>query len=245
MAGLADATTVSRDTMLAAVGAGGKKTLLYALAAELETAIVTSTVHIPEFRDAVDTLHVTADPVSTLAEYGDAGTVGFVPARAPPDRYEGYDPAVVDDLHAATRTPLLVKADGARMRRFKAPGDHEPMIPASTDVVTPVVSVRVVDEPLDDRLVHRVDRVATLTGRTIGDPIRKTDVATVLTHPEGGLAGVPADARVVPVLNMVDDDELAETADAIAEETLARSDRIDRVVLTCLVAEDPVVDVHT
>jgi probable selenium-dependent hydroxylase accessory protein YqeC len=244
MVGLTGALGLTDGMLLAAVGAGGKKSLLYRLAAELDPVIVTATVHIPEFDDHVDTRHVTDDPRATLAADEVTGRVGLVAARAPPDRFEGYPSPVVDDLHDETDVSLLVKADGARMRRFKAPGDEEPVVPASADVVAPVAGVTAVGQPLDESLVHRVDRVAALTGRAIGEPIRAEDVATVIAHPAGGLKGVPEDARVVPVLNMVDDDALAATAREIADSILRRSDRIDRVALTCLVAEDPVVDVH-
>lgn len=240
----ATALNVPDGSIVAAVGAGGKKSLLFSLASSVDHAVITSTVHIPEIDDRVDALHVTDDPRSVV-DASREGTVAVVNGRAPPDRYTGYDPDTVDALGDTDADLLLVKADGARMRRFKAPGDGEPVIPRRADVVVPIASIQVVGEPLDDGLVHRPDRVSDLTGRPRGEPLTPVDVATVLTHEEGGLAGVPDGARVVPVLNMVDDPDLAETARRTADRILDRSGRIDRVVLTCLVATDPVVDVRT
>lgn len=243
MDALDDALRVGSNELVAAVGAGGKKSLLYTLAREATPSVVTATVHIPEFDDVVDVLHVTDDPVDVAADAD--GVVGVVPARAPPDRYTGYPPEVVDRIAAATPGRTLVKADGARMRRFKAPDDDEPVLPASTDLLVPIASVHVVGEPLDDTLVHRPDRVAALLDADQGDTITADDVATVLTHQAGGLKDAPPTARVVPVLNMVDDPQLADTARTIADRILDRSARIDRVVLTCLVADEPVIDVVT
>lgn len=248
---LDDALDIGPTDTVAAVGAGGKKSLLYSLATSSDRAVVTSTVHIPEFDDVVDVLHVTDTPTDVVASVTDAA-VGVVPERAPPDRYVGYPPETVDAISDAAPGRTLVKADGARMRRFKAPNDDEPVVPESTSVITPIASVQVVGNPLDDALVHRPERVAALLERSaddaptsVGDSITPSDVATVLAHPEGGLKGAPSAARVVPVLNMVDDADHETTGREIARELLERSDRVDRVVLTCLVADDPVVAVLT
>ena len=119
--------------------------------------------------------------------------LGVVPERERPDRYRGYDPGTVDEL-ADCGDPVLVKADGARMREFKAPSDREPQIPSSADAVVPIASAHAVGQPLDDERVHRVDRVAALTGRDPGDELRPADVAVVLADENGGRKGVP-DAR--------------------------------------------------
>jgi probable selenium-dependent hydroxylase accessory protein YqeC len=223
------------------VGAGGKKTTMATLADRLDRAVVTATVRIPVFDDWVTRVVVTDDPAGAVAE-ADAWPLGVVPEREREDRYLGYDPAAVDDL-AAHDGPVLVKADGARMRRFKAPDDHEPQLPATADAVVPVASARVVGEPLTDDLVHRVDRVAALTGLSPGDEIRPLDVATVLASPEGGRKGVPDGAAVVPLVNMVDDDALRDVGRAIADEIHARAD-VSRVVLAEMRTADPVVEVR-
>lgn len=248
---LDDALDIGPTDTVAAVGAGGKKSLLYSLATESDGAVVTSTVHIPEFDDAVDALHVTDTPTDAVAPATES-VVGVVPARAPPDRYVGYPPETVDAIADAAPGRTLVKADGARMRRFKAPNDDEPVIPDTTDVLTPIASVQVVGNPLDDALVHRPERVASLLEQStvdaptsIGDTLTTSDLATVLAHSDGGLKDAPPTARVVPVLNMVDDPADETTGREIARELLGRSDRVDRVVLTCLVADDPVVAVLT
>ncbi|MFB6173578.1 MAG: selenium cofactor biosynthesis protein YqeC [Halobacteriales archaeon] len=222
------------------VGAGGKKTTMATLAARLDRAVVTATVRIPIFDVWVARVAVTDDPVAAV-EAADKWPLGVVPERERADRYRGYDPGVVDDL-AALDHPLLVKADGARMREFKAPSDREPQVPAAADTVVPIASAHVVGEPLDEERVHRVDRVAALTGREPGEPIRAADVATVLASEEGGWKGVPDGATVVPLVNMVDDDALAATAREVAAEVLDRAD-VPRVVLAEMRADDPLVAV--
>ncbi|WP_178917115.1 selenium cofactor biosynthesis protein YqeC [Natronomonas gomsonensis] len=217
---------------VAVVGAGGKKSTLYALSAALDRAVVTATVRIPPFEGHVGRLVVTDDPAGAVEAAGpDDWPLGVVPGRdGDRERYLGYETATVEKLTDATDAPILIKADGARRRWFKAPADDEPQIPETADVVVPVASVRAVGEPLTDKRVHRPERVAELTGLDIGEEIRPDDIVTVLTHDDGGLKGVPDGARVVPLLNMVDDESLETTAREVATDVLEHP-RIDRVVL--------------
>jgi probable selenium-dependent hydroxylase accessory protein YqeC len=220
------------DGAVAVVGAGGKKSTLYALSAALDRAVLTATVRIPPFEGHVSELIVTDDPSSAVeAADPDDWPLGVVPGRdGDRERYLGYETETVDELADSTDAPILIKADGARRRWFKAPADDEPQIPATADVVVPVASVRAVGEPLTDERVHRPERVAELTDLDIGEEIHQDDIVAVLTHDDGGLKGVPDGARVVPLLNMVDDESLETTAREIAADVL-EDPRIDRVVL--------------
>lgn len=222
------------------VGAGGKKTTLYALAGALDRAVLTATVRIPIFDRQVAEVRVTDGPATAV----DTGPfpLGLVPEREG-DRYLGYDTGTVDELAAAHDGPILVKADGARTRELKAPGDREPQLPATADVVVPVASVHAVGRPLEEGTVHRPERVAALTELSLGDPITPAAVATVLASEHGGLAGVPDGATAIPLLNKVDDADHERIAREIARTVLAAAD-VPRVVLARM-ADAEVVDVVT
>ena len=237
------------------VGAGGKKSTLYELAGRLERAVVTATVRIPIFDRQVGDVWVTEDPVGRLERAADGAPewpLGLVPEREREDRYLGYDPDVIDRIAAVSSVEhVLVKADGARTRLLKAPNEREPQLPAGVDTVLAIASVDAVGRPLGEEAVHRPERVAAVTGRDLGDPIRPADVAAVLASPDGGLKDVPADATYVPVINMVDDADDRAVARDIATRVLERSvdldsetgGRIQRVVLTSMIADDPLIDV--
>ncbi|QFU83871.1 selenium cofactor biosynthesis protein YqeC [Natronorubrum aibiense] len=234
------------------VGAGGKKSTLYELAGRLERAVVTATVRIPIFDRQVADVRVTEDPLAVLESTDDADLewpLGLVPAQERDDRYRGYDPATVDRIASADGVEhVLVKADGARTRLLKAPNEREPQLPETAETVIAIASVDAVGQPLEDDVVHRPEHVADVTGRAIGEPIEPADVAAVLTSPEGGLKDVPDGATYVPLLNMVDDDDALETAREIAthirEESAATHGRVSRVVLTSMIADEPLVDVY-
>lgn len=217
--------------LVCTVGAGGKKTTCYTLANRLDRAVVTATVRIPIFDDRVAHVEVTDDPVRAV----DANTdwpLGLVPERHDDVRYAGYDTATVDRLAARTDCDaVLVKADGARNRLFKAPGDREPQIPASTDTVLPIASAKVVGRPLTEEFVHRPERVAAVGGLDVGEEIRPEHVARTLASEEAGRKRVPEGATVIPVLNMCDDEELTEVARTVADRVHELAE-VPRVVLT-------------
>ncbi len=227
--------------LLCVVGAGGKKSALYALAERLDSAVVTATVRIPIFDDHVRDVVVTETPIDAL-ESVEERPVGLVPEQERTDRYRGYDPEVVASLADTTDDSILVKADGARTRLLKAPDEREPQLPRNADVVVPIASARVVGKPLTEEFVHRPERVAALTDRQVGDELRARDVAAVLASEHGGLKGVPDESTAIPVVNMVDDERLEEVGREIAKMVLAEAD-VSRVVLTRMTAENPVVAV--
>ena len=230
--------------MTAVAGAGGKKTTIYSQADRIERAVVTSTVRIPFFDEHVERVLITPNPSEAVSDVT-AWPVGMVRDREE-SRYVGYDPAVVSTLQSSGGLDaVLVKADGARNREFKAPGEDEPRIPQAADRVLVLASMHVVGEPLDENLVHRPERVRALTGRELGEPIRAEDVATVLASEKGGLKNVPDSAEMIPVLNKVDDEAIESTARTVAEEILERGP-IERVALTRMIApEDQLVDIVT
>jgi probable selenium-dependent hydroxylase accessory protein YqeC len=231
--------------LVCVVGAGGKKTTLYTLANRLDRAVVTATVQIPIFDDHVARVSVTEDPLDALSTADEVDfPLGLVPEREREDRYLGYDPAAVDDLAAAHDGPVLVKADGARMREFKAPSDREPQIPDGADAVVPIASAHVVGEPLTDERVHRPRRVAAIAAIDEGDAVTAEAVGRVLASPQGGLKDAPAEAEVAALVNKVDDAEEEAAARDIAAAAFEADEagRLDRVVLAAL-GEDRIVDV--
>lgn len=229
------------------VGAGGKKSTLYALADRLERGVVTATVRIPPFEEHVTDVTVTDRPLEAVRST-ETWPIGVVAGREGSDRYLGYDPETVDEFvrdleaEAEADVSVVVKADGARTRWFKAPDEDEPQLPAATDTVVPIASAKIVGKRLDEEHVHRPERVAALTDLEPGDRISADDVATVLASDRGGCKDVPDSSAVVPLINMVDTPDLEETAREIAAAIRDRRD-VSRIVLTRLIDDDPVVDV--
>lgn len=237
---LAGALGLGDRALVAFVGAGGKKTAMARLVEEGQDRGLavgyTTTTHVPPPPDlpvAVsepETLEVALErqepPVAFAREWVDQ------PERA--DRkLRGFEPAVVDWLHRTRRFDwLLVKADGARRRGFKAPGPDEPALPDETTDVVVVASVGVVGAPLSDAHVHRPEQVAAITGLDPGDVIDAETVAAVFTSPEGGLKAVPEAAVVTFLVNQADTPALVESARDILDRVFAVAGRPVRGVVS-------------
>lgn len=170
-----------------------------------------------------------------------------------PNKVEGVPPSVVDRLALRLRSGqarrlseavILVEADGARHRALKAPAAYEPVVPASTTILVPMADLTVLGKPLTEEHVHRPELVAGLAGAAIGQPVTVEMVATVLSHPQGGLKGLPEQARAVPILNQIAEDRLLDQARQIAH-LILRNKRVERVVIASLRASEPVLEVIT
>ncbi|MFQ6672891.1 MAG: selenium cofactor biosynthesis protein YqeC, partial [Candidatus Tectimicrobiota bacterium] len=90
---------------------------------------------------------------------------------------------------------VVLECCGARRRPFKAPSPHEPLIPPFATHVVVVVGMEAVGRPMDERLVHRPERVTALTGLAMGERISPEVIAQVVGSPETYLSKGPPGAR--------------------------------------------------
>jgi len=239
----------ARTGVVCAVGAGGKKTTLDRLF-DLHPGRValTTTVRTTRFRDLPETTNVVASEQELERQVAHAARatrrVAYARATDKPGRHGDVPGELIGRLHGSCGFDVtLVKADGARMRWIKAPTDREPVVPPATRTIIAIVSARVLGQPLTDRIAHRVERVALVTGARAGEALTALHVARLLASPDGLLRA--SDGRlVVPLINMVDDEERRRIAADAAEHALGMTDRFDYVVLASMRRPgDPVIDV--
>src|SRR5690348_6226319 len=164
--------------IVALVGAGGKTTAMYRLAAEQAAlgakVITTTTTHIfPPEPGQTDTLILAAERAALLE--ADAAalarhahiTVGS--GATPEGKLRGVPPAWVADRRAVPGVGVgLVEADGAKGRMLKAPADHEPALPPDAHLVLLLASAEALGQPLSDATAHRLERVEAITGLRAG-----------------------------------------------------------------------------
>jgi molybdenum cofactor cytidylyltransferase len=155
----------------------------------------------------------------------------------------GVEPEAVEAMLSLPQADaILNEADGSRMRPFKAPAEHEPVVPVCTTLLVPVVGVDTLGRPLTDKYVHRAERAAELAGVAVGTEITTEIVAAVITHPQGGLKGLPRTARVVPLINKVESPEHMAAARDLARRLLAHPS-IEAVAMGAMQGQDPVSEV--
>lgn len=232
--------------MVAIVGGGGKTTLLFALARELPgQTIITTTTRIFAAQMRLATAVCSSDDLTPLtdllARHHSCLVVGHVEA----EKAFGVPADLPAALHARPDVDhVLIEADGSRMRPIKAPAAHEPVIPPQSTVVVPTMGL----DALHGRIAtiaHRPELLrALLPTPPADDLLTETAVAHILTHPQGGLQGVPPTARVIPLLNKAETPERLAAAHRIARLLLAEP-RVERVVIGALQTAVPVRAVMT
>ncbi|MGY6552988.1 MAG: selenium cofactor biosynthesis protein YqeC [Wenzhouxiangella sp.] len=224
--------------IVAAIGAGGKKSVMNALSSEAKGRLAwTGTVFTarpPRWTDVAVHVGEEDELLEKAAKRSGPQRQAFLRPSDKPGRYAGLAPETIARLHQIGGFDLtLVKADGARMRGLKCPKPGEPVLPPHTDRLVLVVSARVIGRPLDPEFVHRPERVGEVLGLRLGQTITAEHLGQILAHPQGLQAGTEGRA-ILAVVNQVDDAQLRELAERAARQALALSDRFERVVLSCL-----------
>ena len=223
---------------VALVGAGGKSSLMYALAREMvarhEKVVTTTTTKIlpPKSDESPWLILLEDDPelISLPTHLSEWEHVTVAQSLDHSSRkLQGVSAETIKRcLDVAGR--VLIEADGAAGRPIKAPERWEPVIPDFVDLVIPVVGLDSIGKPATEEWVFRLERFLSVTGLGPGEIIKPNVVGRLLSHPEGALKGVPRTARIVPYLNKLDllksgADE-KETVEAIIAATNARMRRL-------------------
>ncbi len=238
---LLQAFSIRDGEVISLVGGGGKTTLMFALARELaaggKTVVTTTTTKIMEpSPEETPRLIVEADEdtlmASVLRAVETCRHVTVARARLPGSKLDGIAPGTVIRLGRTGRIScVIVEADGAAQRPLKAPRATEPVIPANTSLVIPVVGVEAIGCRLTENCVFRAEIASRLLGLPLGQTVTAAHIATLIVHPQGLTKGSPAAARIIPFLNKADlDPDLSRSRD-LAWQVLARGAGVERVVI--------------
>jgi probable selenium-dependent hydroxylase accessory protein YqeC len=241
---LKEALGIRPKEVVSLVGAGGKTTLMFALARELtqkgKTVITSTTTKIfPPSQSETACVFVSRDE-DELVEFilNNAGTkecitIGselLVESR----KLRGVSPFLVSRVIGLNSVDyVIIEADGASQRPLKAPNpEYEPVIPSCTAMVIPVVGIDALGRKLSEEHVFRSEIASQLTGVPLGEFVTAETIARLILHPSGLATRSPAEARIIPFINKVDLTPDLTEARGLAHEILAgEHPRVDRVVL--------------
>lgn len=188
------------------VGAGGKTSTLFWLANALyqrgARVLVTTTtrMYFPDPRIGAQCI-VEADFEARLARLkaldtrpGITALFGVIDERL--KKAAGCLPEEIDTLKATgVADVILVEADGANHLPLKAPAEHEPCIPSSSDIVIACTGREALLSPAQSDRIHRWPIFAALTGAQEGEILDAAVFERLLTHPQGMFKSTPSRAR--------------------------------------------------
>ena len=206
-----EALRIEKSHAVAIVGAGGKSSLLFALAKALQKPVcLTTTTKLSYNEGFGDFKHLLFSDFENQAAK-DLGNVEITLVTNPLDnnqqKWLGLSLSEAE-LLISTCKPMgvtcLIEADGARRLSLKASAEWEPVIPMQVDLVLVVVGLSAIGKPLTAETVFRPEIFSELTGLPIGETIQLAHVIKMLNHPQGGLKSIPSTSRATVVINQSD-----------------------------------------
>jgi len=234
--------------LIALCGAGGKTSLMFALAAEFaavgERVLVTTTTKIARDEAEGPWPVVTATGAEDIVAQGtrvlrarDSGGAVIVVSGGNVEgrKLVGFPPDCID---AVVGRPdfdrILVEADGSRRAPLKASAAHEPVIPDSSDAVIILAGLSGLGRPLAETTVFRSDLWAARTGLTPGAPVSAESLARMVVHADGLARGTPDGARRILFLNQADTGQRIDNARRVIRALAEAERRPERVVVGSL-----------
>jgi probable selenium-dependent hydroxylase accessory protein YqeC len=239
---LIEALGLKDRELVSLVGAGGKTTLMFALAKELQdrgARVVTTTTTKIFYPTAEETPTVLLGDAGLLPEIESRlarrGQVTWAAKHLPENKLAGISLQDISLLWSSGLTHyLIVEADGSARRPLKAPNEREPVVPAATTLFITVAGLSALGKPLNEKWAFRPEIISRLTGMALDEPIRLEDLASLISHTQGGLKGWLPGMRVVAFLNQADDDPAREGGRTLAKEILRKNNKIERVIVSRL-----------
>jgi probable selenium-dependent hydroxylase accessory protein YqeC len=249
---LKDALGLKQGEMLSLIGAGGKTTTLFSLAHELweeggKVLVTTTTKIFKPAKPHVHKLFLAQDLAPLLNQLAQIKEPLIISAGSGLDdagKLMGLPPEWFDSLKKKSGVDwILVEADGAAMKPFKVPAEHEPVVPEVCTVAVWVMGIKVLDKPLTPDWVHRAERAASFLGVELGTPVTEDLILRLVENSLGCLKGIPPNSRKVALINQADSAEEINKAIGLGREFIKHG--IERVVITSYLDKDPVKEVIT
>ena len=240
-----DALDLHGGGVISIVGAGGKTSLMFALAQSLiaagETVLTTTTTKIffpppacsPKVVISPSVPDLLAQAPDLLARHHHitAGR-GFLPQA---NKLTGYSVQEMAALFSSTVFKwIIAEADGAARRPLKAPADHEPVIPDCSRWLFAVVGLDAIGCPLAEETVFRSAIYTDITGLKPGAPVDPASVAAALLHKHGIMKSCPETTRRYVFLNKADTPRRLKAGEAVAKVLMKKgTGAIHRIFIGC------------
>ena len=207
---------------VAIVGGGGKTSILHALGEQLlGTTVLTSTTKMGA--DQHQNRQVLLSPEDHRIQRISAGNPVMVWREIQGDKAIGVDKAACDRWFRLVDN-IVVEADGARRRPFKAPADFEPVVADSTTLMISTIGADALGKVISDQC-HRPLLVAALARCESHERLTPVRAAEVILHDQGHRKEIPPRSRFCVAITKVDDANMADV-EALMEQLHIIEDNI-------------------
>ena len=246
------ALSLGESGVISLVGAGGKTSLMYALARELvalQKRVLTTTttkIFMPTDEESTATI-VSSDPkeivrkARSLLQDQLHLTVGCdcIPDQG---KLKGLEPADLGYIRQSNLFDfILIEADGAARRSLKACASHEPVVPEFSDIIVSLVGLDVVGMPLEEEWVFRSGLFSQISGLPLMRPVTESAIAAVLLHDMSSIHPAAKKMSRIAFLNKADHAKACMAGERIAALLEKRGKGLFHRVVIGELKRDPVI----
>jgi probable selenium-dependent hydroxylase accessory protein YqeC len=235
------AFNITKGNVVSVVGSGGKTTLITEMAYQLVKkgfkVLSTSTTNAQKPTSYQTEKLLIAEeerdlPASIQKYFKIYQHITLVECYLRKDKLKGLEPEKVCTLNSYHLADvMLVHADGARKKSFKAPREDEPILPGCSTHCIIVVGSDIIGKPLNEENVHRPEMVTKFTSLQPDNLVTTETIVQVINHPKTYFNKVPSGCQIILYLSKVGDKQRQQLAEEIAA-------KIDRTKITEIVWSD-------
>lgn len=201
---------IIKEHIISLIGGGGKSSIASYLASSFaengENVVITTTTHISSTEFVEAELGFFEGSVSVLGTPCENGKYSALP--------DSRLAELVNEAKAG-KIRLIIEADGAKRKPFKAPAAHEPVIIPETELVLGVLGADAYGKKLGE-VGFRIQELKDLLGREEDELITAEDYVKVYFSENGQQKNLPK-CRYIPVLSKTDTDAEKEIYREISE----------------------------
>lgn len=229
---------IARGDLISVVGSGGKTTLITELAYQLTQkgfkVLTTSTTNAqkptPHQTEKLLIAEEEKDLLTAIRyhfkTYQHITVVGEYLRK---DKLKGLNPERICFLYRHHLADMiLVHADGARKKSFKAPKEDEPVIPGCSTLCIIVVGSDIIGKALNEENVHRPEMVTKFTSLQPGELVTVETIVQVVNDPRTYFNKAPPGCQLILYLSKVGDPQRQQLAEEIKSKV--DSTKITKVV---------------
>ena len=156
-------------------------------------------------------------------------------------KVQGITPNEVEQLKKHSPfTIMIIEADGAKCLPIKCPANHEPNMPACSDVVICVSSAETIFKPINSAQINRWHDFSALTRSDSGQILNKAVLSRLLSHSDGSFKRAPKSSFKIWLINKIDLNNTPSKLKKMATEIHKNINNIDEIWLTNMREPNPI-----
>lgn len=233
---------------IAWVGAGGKTSLIFAVAKELfkDRCVVTTTTKMAMSEKSFADHYIETENIQKI-DFSEISGITFVfggKVINEPTKVNGFDEDQLQFFSSKLlekNIPLFIEADGSNRKPLKFPAEHEPVIPKFINKVCLVVGLSAIGKPLNNENFHRPELISKIFDIPLETKFTWGHLYDILSNETGWKRDFPPGVEKIVFLHQA---ETLNNFDEVNEIALKLLKDYDHVLLSSIVQNELSIKAH-